>query len=378
METNEPKSENAEQNENIEPDDLNEPVTAQPVTAQPVTAQPVTAQPVMAQPVTAQPVTAQPVTAQPITAQPVTAQPVTAQPVTAQPVTTQPVTAQPVTAQPVTAQPVTAQPVTAQPVAAQPVTAQPVTAQPVAAQPVTAQPVTAQPVTAQPVTAQPVMARPPIGYGHKRGKSRHFIGFLGIAKFILKMKIFLIVAVLSAVGFVMYKSGLYELMAKPWSKPERVTVMNGLPTMKEINRLYTGFYLVPVMDISYGVLKSDWVLHQVFSDSELPQVPKGFILKQYDVAFGYDNVLDLLQDEAFMGRVCSGGASALPAPKILSTNGKSTEIYGKYTGTYENLDMNRQSRDTAILQALKRGEAYANINERGKKSLHSLASILCR
>jgi hypothetical protein len=205
---------------------------------------------------------------------------------------------------------------------------------------------------------------------------------------ILKMKLFVILAIalaaVSAIGLVVYKTGLYESMAAVWSRPERVTVMSELAAMKEINRLYTGFYRVPVMDISYGALKRD-LPKQLYNrflgsddDSEPAKVPKGYFLKQYDVAFGYDNVLDLLRDEPFMGRVCSGGASALPVPKILSINGKSSETQGEYTGTYQDLDRNPQLRESVILQELKKGEAFAKINERGKKSLHSLASILCR
>jgi hypothetical protein len=117
------------------------------------------------------------------------------------------------------------------------------------------------------------------------------------------------------------------------------------------------------------------------SGADTPKlIPKGYCLKNYDIGFGYDNVLDLLQDETFMGQVCGGDPSALPVPKLLSINSKTTEINGDYKGKCQDWDLaqNQQNREKRIHQELAQGEALKKINENGKKSLHSLASLLCR
>jgi len=198
--------------------------------------------------------------------------------------------------------------------------------------------------------------------------------------FRVKAKIFLLAALLVLAGLAIYKSGFYPWPAGGWSRPERSLIMGKLAAMKEINRLYTGFYLVPVIDISYGDLKSE-VLKQIVVGSGWPkEVPKGYCLKKYDVGFGYDNVLELLQDEAFMAQVCSGGPSALPAPRLLSLNGKTAEINGDYHGGCREWDLerNQKLRRSLIYRELNEGEALKKINAHGQKSLHSLASPLCR
>jgi hypothetical protein len=198
--------------------------------------------------------------------------------------------------------------------------------------------------------------------------------------FRLKTKIFLVLVMLVLIGLAGYKFGFYSLPAGSRVRPERGLIMSKLVAMKEINRLYTGFYMVPVIDISYGDLKSD-VIKQIVVGSGWPKaVPKGYCLKKYDVGFGYDNVLDLLQDESFMEQVCAGDPSALPAPRLLSLNGKTAEINGDYQGGCRewDLDRNQKLRRSLIYRELNEGAALKKINAHGQKSLHSLASPLCR
>jgi len=198
--------------------------------------------------------------------------------------------------------------------------------------------------------------------------------------FLLKIKFFLAAAGLVLIGLAVYKYGLPAWRAVGGAPPERGLIMSKLAAMKEINRLYTGFYLVPVIDISYGDLKTD-VFKQIVVGAGWPKgVPKGYCLKKYDAGFGYDNVLDLLQDESFMEQACSGDTASLPAPKLLSLNGKTAEINGDYQGSCREWDLerNQKLRRALIYRELNEGEALEKINAHGRKSLHSLASPLCR
>ena len=198
---------------------------------------------------------------------------------------------------------------------------------------------------------------------------------------LFKIKVFLVLAL--ALGLAAYKYGFFGSRTGFWAMPERAVVMSELVAMREINRLYTGSYLVPVLDISYGALKRDLLKDAMIGDSiggsePLSAVPKGYCLKKFDVGFGYDNVLELLRDETFMGRVCSGDLASLPNPRLLAINSKSTEVNGDYTGTCRDLDRNQHLRRAIVYRELSQGEAHRKINEHGRKSLHSLASLLCR
>jgi len=200
---------------------------------------------------------------------------------------------------------------------------------------------------------------------------------------LLKIKIFIVLVLVLALGLAAWKAGLFGPNPEIWSRPERGLVMSELVAMKEIDRLYTGSYLVPVLDVSYGSLKRDLLKDTIIGDlivgpEPLKAVPKGYCLKKFDVGFGYDNVLDLLRDETFMGRVCSGDLEALPNPRLLAINSRSTEINGDYTGTCRTLDQNQHLRRALVYQELGQGEAFKKINERGRKSLYSLAALLCR
>jgi hypothetical protein len=213
-------------------------------------------------------------------------------------------------------------------------------------------------------------------------------------KFILKIKIFAILAVVlvvvAAVGLAVYKPGFYGSLAgywsePSWSKPERGQIMDKLLEMKEINRLYTGSYLVPVLDVSYGYLKRDLpqniLGHTIVGDAlgvkPPPMVPKGYCLKKFEVGFGYDQVLDLLKDENFLGRVCAGDWAALPDPALLSVNCTSTEVKGDYRGNCRDWDQNPQLRQKVVYRELRQGETFKKITENGRKSLQALASPLC-
>jgi hypothetical protein len=127
--------------------------------------------------------------------------------------------------------------------------------------------------------------------------------------------------------------------------------------------------MVPIMDISYGDLKRDMLKYIIIGSEPYKTVPRGYCLKKYDVGFGYDNVLDLLQDETFMGLVCSGDLSALPAPRLLSINGKAAEINGDYQGNCRDWDLerNQRLRRALIYRELDQGEALAKINEHSRK-----------
>ena len=200
---------------------------------------------------------------------------------------------------------------------------------------------------------------------------------------LFKIKLFLVLVLVLALGLAAYRFGHFESRAGSWAMPERTVVMSELVAMREINRLYTGSYLVPVLDVSYGSLKRDLLKDTILGDiiggsDPLKTVPKGYCLKKFDVGFGYDNVLDLLQDETFMGRVCSGDLAALPNPRILAINSKSTEINGDYTGTCRDMDQNQRFHRALVYRELGQGAAFKKINEHGQKSLHSLASLLCR
>jgi len=187
--------------------------------------------------------------------------------------------------------------------------------------------------------------------------------------------IFLITLVL--IGYFAWDRYISSLGHTLFQGRTQTLLMSELIEMKEINKLYTMRYLVPVLDMNVGELKRDVYKKYIPGTNDAEKVVLGYCLKKYDIGIGYDNVLEILQDETIIRSVCSGRKDKLPNPKILSANSRSSEIGGKYTGECNNWDNNKELRQQIILKELEKGDSLKNINSHSITSLYSLASLLC-
>ncbi len=146
---------------------------------------------------------------------------------------------------------------------------------------------------------------------------------------------------------------------------------------REIDRLYTGVYLIPVLDRQYGELKRD-VITNFFSD-EKKEVVKAYCIKKYEVSMGYDNITDLLNDQEFLHNVCTGRTDNLPEPQILTVNAQSGSSTSKYSsdGQCHRWDKDKELRNNVIRAEMHNSKILDQVNKRGRESLKSLVSPFC-
>ncbi len=165
-----------------------------------------------------------------------------------------------------------------------------------------------------------------------------------------------------------------------YNATKKVSVTNFqvvLQETREIDKLYTGVYLVPVLDLQYGELKRDKILN-FFSD-EKKEVVKAYCIKKYEVYVGYDNLTELLSDKEVIKNACSNKIDSLPEPQILATNSLSGPTSGNYTsdGLCYRWDSDKKQRNDVIRVEMHNSKILDQVNKRGRESLKSLASVFC-
>ncbi len=150
-----------------------------------------------------------------------------------------------------------------------------------------------------------------------------------------------------------------------------------LQETREIDKLYTGVYLIPVLDRQYGELKRD-VIPNFFSD-EKKEVVKAYCIKKYEVSMGYDNITALLSDQELIHNVCTGRTDKLPEPQILTVNSQSGPSTTKYSsdGQCHRWDKDKELRNNVIRAEMQNSKILDQVNKRGRESLKSLASLFC-
>lgn len=181
------------------------------------------------------------------------------------------------------------------------------------------------------------------------------------------------------------------------NKKSASTIISSIQKTKEIDKLYTGVYHIPVIDKTKGFLKRDMLTYgaQVYLDpldavyklykgqsleiDKNKQVVQGYCFKKYEVSFGYDNLLMILENSAILDSVCSNKTASLPNPEILAVNCKNTDIKGKYgsNGMCYGWDSNDSERKRIIKQFMLEHGIMEKVNERGKESLKNFLSVFC-
>lgn len=179
------------------------------------------------------------------------------------------------------------------------------------------------------------------------------------------------------------------------------TIISSLQKTKELDKLYTGVYHIPVIDIAKGYLKRDMLKEGIkcinpfkliekgkrFLDNESLMkgdegraIVKGCCSKKYEVAVGYDHLLQILENETMIENACKGNISALPDPQILAVNCKSTSSYGKYDSSGEcySWDSDHARRQDILSKVMASDGILEQVNTRGKESLKNLLMAFCK
>lgn len=197
--------------------------------------------------------------------------------------------------------------------------------------------------------------------------------------------------------------GAYGTFSSMVSIPKKSasTIISSLQKTKDIEKLYTGTYLIPVIDFKWGILKRDYVKEGVstwfnpfkmaekakrfiddqpiINEEEAKRVVKGCCFKKYEVAVGYDDLMQILNNEEYIRAACKGDLNALPNPQILAVNCRSTEAQGKYdsSGSCYGWDSNDATRKIVITKAMEEEGISGKVSARGKESLKNFLSAFC-
>ena len=169
-----------------------------------------------------------------------------------------------------------------------------------------------------------------------------------------------------------------------------VSMSTVLQKTKEIDKLYTGVYIIPAVDKKYGRLKRDMVLGLLNSAKELvglegsnkqedKKVVKGYCKKRYEVSVGYNNLSELLSNQDVIYNACHGNTEKLPNPEILAVNCRNTETRGDYNGNdiCFRWDNDEKMRKSLLTAQMKNNNILEKVNKRGRESLKTIANIFC-
>jgi hypothetical protein len=162
-----------------------------------------------------------------------------------------------------------------------------------------------------------------------------------------------------------------------------IAVSSQLIGFRKMDKLFTSFAHVPVIQLTRGVRATDaarGVVAEIFGDSEIPErVVQGMCFREYEVGIGYGDTLALFGEH--LDTACDRRDAELPEPRILSSNPVSGRAYGRYP----QIECDREEMDagdgrpswTLIRGQLERDRQWPRIVERSQKILGSFLRIYC-
>lgn len=174
---------------------------------------------------------------------------------------------------------------------------------------------------------------------------------------------------------VAFVAALCSLIYLYISKGGKTKIYAELTEYQPIDKLFTSFAYVPLLDLKKGTLKRQLT---VFVDGGKSKVVKGYCARYYDVGVGYNNTTELIKK--YQNIACQEKDDQLPEPEILSLNATSSSCSGDYSriecDSWDKGDRKRASKDY-VLTKLKHDKQWDIIAENSKKILGSFIRIYC-
>ena len=219
---------------------------------------------------------------------------------------------------------------------------------------------------------------------------------MNISTFLSKYKKYILCSIVGALCIY----GVHNIVVS--QRPAaRVSMSTVLQKTKEIDKLYTGVYIIPAVDKKYGMLKRDIatsLAKNIFNpltmldtaksmmgeenatiQNDTKKVVKGYCKKRYEVSVGYANISALLSDKEIINNACHGNVDKLPNPEILAVNCRNTETRGEYSGKDMcfKWDNDENMRKALLTAQMKNNNILDKVNRRGRESLKTIATIFC-
>jgi len=189
-------------------------------------------------------------------------------------------------------------------------------------------------------------------------------------KAILKLYIYYLIVITLIVSVGVFSFYKYKI------RGGKTAQYGGLLEFVSVDKMFTSFAYVPLIDYQKGYLKRDMV---VIPSLRPEKVIKGLCFRQYEIGIGYDNIAECFIK--YKVTACNGEYQKLPKPTILTTNPISSVTYGDYSrkkcDTWD-LDISgkRNSRKY-IIDQLKEDGKWDKIVENSQKILYSFIRINC-
>jgi 2-hydroxychromene-2-carboxylate isomerase len=187
---------------------------------------------------------------------------------------------------------------------------------------------------------------------------------------------FVLGAVVTAAGFAVYM----------WQGEgdAEITTSSAFIGFRRMDKLFTSFAHVPVIQITRGVSAGDaarGVVKEIFGQAEVPDlVVQGMCFREYEVGLGYADTLALFPKH--LEAACGRRDEELPEPVILASNPVAGRVYGSYSQVEcDREEMGRGSERpswTLIKTQLARDRQWPRIVERSQRVLGSFLRIYCR
>ena len=162
-----------------------------------------------------------------------------------------------------------------------------------------------------------------------------------------------------------------------------VTTTAAFIGFRKMDKLFTSFAHVPIIQVTRGVRAGDTVrgvVQEIFGDAENPElVIRGMCFREYEVGIGYADTLSLFAEH--LEAACAKRDADLPEPAVLASNPVSGRAYGRY----RQIECDREDMESGggrpswalIKKQLERDRQWARIVERSQKVLGSFLRIYC-
>ena len=186
----------------------------------------------------------------------------------------------------------------------------------------------------------------------------------------------IVILLLAGTGLYLYTSG-FSLSDFFEGKGGVTDIIISPPSPKQIDKLFTAFVYIPLLDYSKGCLKRD--LGCIATQDVGKMVVKGVCFRQYEVGIGYNAVTELFPK--YLDAACQNQSELMPKPEILSTNTVDSEALGEYTRLDcdvwdQDSPVGRKSHKFLKEQLIQDGQ-WQSITDNSQKVLMSYLRVYC-
>ena len=191
--------------------------------------------------------------------------------------------------------------------------------------------------------------------------------------------VIIVVIIVGGGGFYLYKAGIFEEVWGNFFPGGETTITITPPKPREIDKLFTTFVYMPLLDYSRGYAASDpinWATNNVAE-----QIIKGLCFRQYEVGIGYSDVTKLFS--SYQKNACNGEVQRMPHPEILSTNTVESQVEGNYTrldcDLWDQVDSTGERKSHHYIEeTLKQDGQWVEIIESSQEILLGYMRIYCQ